>query len=79
MPRETLLRKFGRRGERGKGRDTLAKSFPGDKILNYECILEFRRTASRFGLGTEGSNIRANLTSRDHCLHHHARHDPDRT
>src|SRR6202022_1737260 len=66
-------------GEPGKGRDTLAKPFPVDKILNYECILEFRRTASRFGLGTERFNVRANLASRDHRLHRHAGHGPDRT
>jgi hypothetical protein len=43
MPRETLPRKF------GKGRDTLAKPSPGDKIFSYECILEFCRTIAWFG------------------------------
>ena len=43
MPRETLPRKF------GKGRDTLAKPSPGDKIFSYECILEFCRTVAWFG------------------------------
>src|SRR5207245_6374641 len=45
MPRETLPRKSGRRGDTdsssGEDRHTLASYFPGDRIFSYECNIRF--------------------------------------
>src|SRR5439155_25635502 len=64
------------RGERGKRTHTLAKPFPGDKIPNYECILEFCRTVAWFGCKASGADVCSNLIARCGRIHRHADYGP---
>src|SRR5439155_4811672 len=59
-----------------KIRHTLAKPFPGDKIPNYECILEFCRTVAWFGCKASGADVCSNLIARCGRIHRHADYGP---
>src|SRR5205807_6618023 len=50
--------------------------FPGDKIPNYECILEFCRTVAWFGCKAWRADVCSNLIARCGRIHRHADYGP---